>query len=307
MRPLLPIALLAALWLHPVLGAAPVPNQQCTFMRTALCALYNQAGGPRWRFPRGCGSTDAQCWCTANTDPCQWAQVTCGPSGATVCSDPDAFIVSTSLFSSPRAPICSPCLCSDLQLTGVGLVGRVPVLLGQSLGGIQYLGLNNNRNLTGDVTFLSGVTTLIELHLSQTGISGGLDAIIGANAALEEIDVTQCAFVGPFPASLASAPYLRSAELGFNNWTTPLDGLSFNQTSLTTLGVPSSYLSGSLPRLLPPSLVSLKLSENALTGVLPDYFRYMKSLVTLDLSYNQLGGDLDALRMCTNVADPSTW
>ncbi|THG20508.1 hypothetical protein TEA_025252 [Camellia sinensis var. sinensis] len=151
-----------------------------------------------------------------------------------------------------------------LKITDNQLVGSLPKSFA-NLSGLQSLDLSNN-NLTGLIPdAFGGMTSLTDLNLLRNQLEGGL------------------------PNSSTDLRHLRFLELSLNNLTEEIH--EFLQKELY---LAYNQLNGSLPETFGqqlPSLVSLDLSGNQITGSLPDLSVFL-SLQSLLLGNNQLNGTI---------------
>ncbi|URE36687.1 LRR receptor-like serine threonine-protein kinase [Musa troglodytarum] len=159
----------------------------------------------------------------------------------------------------------------ELELSSNSFSGRLPVEL-YNCSNLLKLSLDDN-SLNGSLSLEVGkLASLNVLNLAHNQFSGAIPASMGRLSKLYELRVSQNLFSGSIPVELGQLQELQSA----------LD-LSFND------------LSGGIPLSLASlmKLEDLNLSHNSLTGEVPRQIGEMSSLVTLDLSRNDLQGQLD--------------
>ncbi|XP_024395550.1 uncharacterized protein [Physcomitrium patens] len=211
-------------------------------------------------------------------------------------------------------------LCARLTLVDLsrnGLQGPVPF---QSLGNLTLLNLREN-DLTGDfVTKLATFPKLQDLDLSFNRLTGSIPANIstlpltnqlslaynqlsgmipieiGGLAVLQRINLSTNLFTGILPETVGSLSALRELDASSNQLIGPLpDSLSTGVlTSLVVLNVSRNALGGRLPHLarLKNTLRVFDASYNNLSGPVPDDFVDYPSLLYLNVSHNNLRGDV---------------
>jgi hypothetical protein len=168
--------------------------------RAALVDLYNSTGGSGW--------WDTVGWLGEPGTECSWTGITCDDSGTQVIG---------------------------LSLLFANLTGTLP----DSLNGLTHLTslqINDNRNLTGSVPSLAGMSQLQSIDLSRNAFTGDLPSLAGLTA-LQFAIFSDNQFSGSMP---------------------PFDGLA----SLQWFAASTNQLSGAIP-----SLAGL----GALTGFYVDY------------------------------------
>ncbi|GMJ15676.1 hypothetical protein like AT2G26730 [Hibiscus trionum] len=134
----------------------------------------------------------------------------------------------------------------SLRLPGVALIGSIPLNTIGRLSQLRVLSLRANR-LSGEIPAdFSNLTRLHSLYLQGNE------------------------FTGPFPLSVTGLTRLTRLDLSSNNFTglIPLD--VNNLTSLTRLFLQNNKFSGSLPSIDSDGLTDFNVSNNNLTGSIPD-------------------------------------
>ena len=146
-----------------------------------------------------------------------------------------------------------------LQLSGLGLVGQLPVDLG-------------------------ALTHLQVLNLSRNGISGPLPAAIGRLTHLGELNLAQNALTGHLPVELGQLGNLRRLNLWSNALTGPLPAEITQLSRLEELDLSNNELSGPIPVGLGriESLDFVSLAGNKFGGCIPSALAH-KQLERSDL------------------------
>ncbi|KAG5569220.1 hypothetical protein H5410_058986 [Solanum commersonii] len=238
-----------------------------------------------------------------------------------------------------------------VSLPGVNISSSIPVNISSS--SLRYVDLGNT-NLRGVITesfflqpelenlklggndLLKGVlpkihpsNTLLELDISNTGISGELPDSIGTFSSLNRLNLDGCQFSGSIPDSIGNLTQIRYLDLSNNHFTGHIPSTISKLKQLTYLDISSNSFSGEIPDIFsnlqelhslflrnnsfigsfPSTIVSLThlqyldLSSNSLSGPLPNNFSMLQKLTQLDLSNNQLSGSLlQSLSNLTNLS-----
>ncbi|URD84982.1 LRR receptor-like serine threonine-protein kinase [Musa troglodytarum] len=202
-----------------------------------------------------------------------------------------------------------------LDLSSNKLVGGVPDSL-CNLQMLESLHLSHN-NLSGQIPHcLKSCTELATLDLGHNNFIGNIPTWIGESLLyLKTLSLRSNAFTGSIP-QLSSLPSLRILDLSNNNLSEDMwlfikgSELEYTTRQLsmdTLIDLSNNYLSGNIPEELGNlhGLRSLNLSKNYLIGQIPWSIGRMKQLEVLDLSRNNLSGaipsDLAALNFLNHL------
>ncbi|XP_061373026.1 receptor-like kinase TMK4 [Gastrolobium bilobum] len=136
---------------------------------------------------------------------------------------------------------------------------------------------------------------VITISISSLSLAGTLPSDLNSLSQLTSLSLQDNALSGPIP-SLANLSALETAFLGRNNFTSVPAGAFAGLTSLRRLSL------GNNPNLVPwtipseltqsPNLNNLELGTASIAGDLPDFFDKLPSLQSVRLSYNNLTGGL---------------
>ena len=142
-----------------------------------------------------------------------------------------------------------------------------------------------------------GVTTddngrVIELDLSENGLSGTIPPELGSLTKLQWLDLYSNQLSGFIPSELGKLTNLELLSLGDNRLSGGIPPELGNITKLTQLALWVNQLSGSIPSELGrlTNLELLSLSHNQLSGSIPSELGKLSKLEWLALSYNELSG-----------------
>ncbi|CAO2208966.1 unnamed protein product [Urochloa humidicola] len=184
------------------------------------------------------------------------------------------------------------------------IAGSLPPEL-SNLAKLESVTIHAN-NLTGSIPAeFSSIANLYLLNLSQNKLSGNIPPEFGQLKNLQYLDISANKMSGSIPQELGSCTKLVSLRINDNNLSGHLP------TTIGSLGglqmlldVSNNKLTGKLPAEL-RNLVMLEvlnLSHNQFSGNIPSSIGSMVSLLTLDVSYNDLEGRLPTGRLFQNAS-----
>ncbi|OAP11970.1 hypothetical protein AXX17_AT1G30090 [Arabidopsis thaliana] len=148
--------------------------------------------------------------------------------------------------------------------------GTIPKELG-NLVNLQGLGLSSNQLVGGLPKTLAKLTKLTNLHLSDNRLNGSIPEFIGKLPKLQRLELYASGLRGPIPDSIFH-----------------LENLIDVRISDTVAGL------GHVPQITSKSLKYLVLRNINLSGPIPTSIWDLPSLMTLDLSFNRLTGEIPA-------------
>ena len=131
---------------------------------------------------------------------------------------------------------------------------------------------------------------LIELSLSNMGLSGEIPSISGMNR-LEDLDLSNNFLQGPMPSSIGVSSALKVLNISNNQITKFPDGF-ITMPNLTTFLANDNIISDSIPPTIvnAPNLNSLYLNNNNIFGNIPPELSNNLELVNVDFSNNSISG-----------------
>ncbi|XP_024376899.1 protein STRUBBELIG-RECEPTOR FAMILY 8 isoform X1 [Physcomitrium patens] len=153
----------------------------------------------------------------------------------------------------------------------------------------------SNMGLNGKVEgwVLQKFQHLSVLDLSHNNLASGIPEMFPPK--LTELDLSYNQLTGSFPYLIINIPTLTSIKLNNNKLSGTLDGQVFSKlTNLITLDISNNAITGPIPEGMGDmvSLRFLNMQNNKLTGPIPDTLANIPSLETLDVSNNALTGFL---------------
>lgn len=214
-------------------------------------------------------------WNSTDISPCSWHGVTC--RGDRVVS---------------------------LSIPNRKLVGSLPAALG-NLTELRHVNLRNNKFFGSLPPYLFHARELKILVLSGNSLSGPIPHEIGNLKNLQNLDFSQNLFNGSIPLSLVQCNRLKNLSLGQNSLTGPLkDDFGTRLIALQRVDLSLNRLSGSIPSTM-GNLSSLKgtlnLSHNFFNGTIPASLGSLPETVYIDLSYNNLSGNIPQVATLLNI------
>jgi Leucine-rich repeat (LRR) protein len=177
-----------------------------------------------------------------------------------------------------------------MDLSQNTMIGGIPEAIGR-IPKLQYLKLSLNKFSNELPSSFVQLQDLYFLDLSGNAFTGSFPemTVVG----MQHFDISQNLFEGSFPPFLTQAPSLQTISLGENSFQGPLP-LEFRSTTIETFQVGVNQFSGPIP----PSygtwtnLRALDLSSNDLDGQLPATILAMSSIHTALVGSNYLSGPL---------------
>ncbi|CAL2241662.1 unnamed protein product [Prunus armeniaca] len=189
---------------------------------------------------------------------------------------------------------------SNLTLEGCDLSSPVLSTLSyiNSSKSLASVDLSSNHLSTSSIfVWLSNYnTSLVHLDLSSNQLAGSIPDVFGNMSSLAHLDLSNNQLEGEVPHSFAGLCSLQSLGLSSNflsgqlsNWFWSLcRNVTFMNLARNQIGGSISFLCLSAAMFLD----FLDLSNNNVSGHVPDCLTYLKNLVMLDLSYNALSGNI---------------
>ncbi|XP_022769820.1 DNA damage-repair/toleration protein DRT100-like [Durio zibethinus] len=178
----------------------------------------------------------------------------------------------------------------DPRAGAPGLTGRIDPAIGK-LSALAEISIVPGRIFGLLPQSISQLKDLRFLAISRNFISGDIPATLGQLRSLKTLDLSYNQLTGEIPRSIGTLPELTNVILCRNHLSGSVP--PFLSQVLTRLDLKHNALTGSLaPDSLPPSLQSLSLSWNQLTGPVDRLLSRLDQLNYLDLSLNQFTGPI---------------
>ncbi|KAG5626206.1 hypothetical protein H5410_011424 [Solanum commersonii] len=252
-------------------------------------------------------------------DCCQWEGVTCNSAGQVIGLDlsAESFSGSINLLANLKflsivrldgnnlsAPIpeffAELTNLTVLSLSSCNLIGEAPQKIFQ-VPTLQTIDLSVNEMLGGSLPEFPSKGSLQNLALSYTKFSGSLPESIGNLSKLSRVELRACNFTGPIPSSMENLTQLVLLDFNLNSFTGsfPSFKLSKNLTDIYSARNRLTGISSDWEGF--ENLKYLDLSNNSISGLIPESLFYLPSLSALFLSNNMFSGQITELQ---NVISP---
>ncbi|XP_043714267.1 probable LRR receptor-like serine/threonine-protein kinase At4g37250 [Telopea speciosissima] len=194
-----------------------------------------------------------------------------------------------SVLSDPLSVLASwnyddvtPCSWNGVMCTGIGTAGAGDLLR------VISLALPNSQLLGSVPTELGMIEHLRHLDLSNNSLNGTLPASLFNASELQSLALSNNVISGSLPESVAGLKSLEFLNLSGNALAGKIPDNLHTLANLTVLSLSSNYFSGSVPSGF-QALEVLDLSSNLVNGSLPQNFGGDK-VWYFNLSYNRLSG-----------------
>ncbi|XP_065621703.1 MDIS1-interacting receptor like kinase 2-like isoform X1 [Quercus suber] len=194
-----------------------------------------------------------------------------------------------------------------LHLGNTGLRGSIPQQIG-TLSKLTYLSLSRN-NLTGHFPlFLTNLTQLENLNIYQNLISGPIPEELGNLKNLQVLDLSYNKLTGSIPSTLGLLTNLWVLDLSSNMITGSIPDKLGDLKNLQVLILGNNNLTGLIASALRiftdlHNMTALYLDSNQFNGSIPLEIGNMKSLTDLNLSNNNILGEIPStIRHFTNLS-----
>lgn len=188
---------------------------------------------------------------------------------------------------------------TTLNLSSNSLTGSLP----SSVGRCSVVDLSGNK-FSNDISVLQNWSPSLEVvDLSSNKLSGSLSNLPSQFSGLITLRISNNALVGGLPHDWAAFSQLSSVDLSVNSLDGPIPSSLLSAVGLVNLNLSRNQIAGEIPwpashasELLSlsslPTMESLDLSDNLLTGGLTSAIGNLGRLTLLNLANNSLSGQL---------------
>ncbi|KAG2684981.1 hypothetical protein I3760_10G102800 [Carya illinoinensis] len=195
---------------------------------------------------------------------------------------------------------------SSLQLLELGfntLSGALPTYIFNQLPNLQYLSVSHNQ-FSGELPEIGNLTMLRVLYLNHNNFEGSIPSEIGKLQNLEVFSNANNGFVGLIPFKIFNISTIQKISMATNEFSghLPLD-MGLFLPKLKQLGLSENKLSGRIPNSISNAsqLNLLDLSRNSVSGIIPKALDNLRLLQRLNLEINNLTmGNLIVLSLSLN-------
>ncbi|XP_074336030.1 receptor-like protein EIX2 [Apium graveolens] len=194
---------------------------------------------------------------------------------------------------------------SYLDLSSIELSSRVPKFIA-SFTSLTYLDLSHNYLFGAIPDEFGNLTKLHHLGLSNNNLQGNIPNSISVMTGMTHLNLSANSFEGVLPSSFQNLSRLQIVDFSYNNLSGTFQDVLYllPEASLQKLWISDNQLTGSLPDITRFSFLDqLKVRSNLLNGYLPKKFEHKSVLRLLDLSNNHLQGSLPNFTNFTFLED----
>jgi len=184
---------------------------------------------------------------------------------------------------------------AELFLYNTNLSGRIPSSVG-NLSKLVILDLHHS-NLEGQIpTSIGKLKSIFALNLSMNRLDGPIPIEILKLPLLSfYLDLSYNSLSGPLPSEVGSLGNLNSLVLSGNQLSGQIPESIGECIVLQELRLDNNLFSGGIPQYLNKGLSTLNLSMNELSGIIPDAIGNIHGLQQLCLAHNNLLGPIPAI------------
>ncbi|KAK7282393.1 hypothetical protein RIF29_11115 [Crotalaria pallida] len=170
----------------------------------------------------------------------------------------------------------------------------VPWILSRGCHALTELHLQGNELLLEGVTDFSGCTNLRHLDLSHNNVTAPIP-FLGDCASLHHFDISSNKFSGDVAKTLSNCHELTHVNVSSNGFISPVPTLP-SGAAIRVLYLGGNQFYGELPAKfvsdLCPTIEELSLSQNNISGYVPEAFINCSLLWSLDISKNEFRGEV---------------
>nr|DAD27622.1 TPA_asm: hypothetical protein HUJ06_029090 [Nelumbo nucifera] len=219
------------------------------------------------------------------------------PSDVGSCSSLKRLILKHNHLTGPLPDFVQNSNLSFMDISGNNINGTIPSSLG-NCSNLETINLSMN-NLTGPIPQQIGnLVNLKLLNLSHNNLLGPLPPEISNCYKLLKLDLGFNSINGPIPLTIRNLTRLSNLILRENLFSEGIPDFFSAFSSLLELQLGGNILGGEIPPsigLLQDLDIALNLSGNGLTGEIPSGMGTLRKLIRLDISWNNLTGNLSEL------------
>ncbi|KAK4857820.1 hypothetical protein QYF36_006810 [Acer negundo] len=181
-----------------------------------------------------------------------------------------------------------------ISVTATGISGEIPKEWG-NFANLTYLSLEANQ-LSGSIPEeLGNLVSLTELALSSNQFVGSLPKTLANLANLTDFRISDNSFNGTVPEFIGRWTKLKRLEMYSSGLEGPISPTIFALGNLTDLRITDMIgPKFDFPKLINKNMEQLVLRNLNMSGSIPTYIWDMGELKTLDLTFNELKGEINS-------------
>ncbi|CAJ2646903.1 unnamed protein product [Trifolium pratense] len=186
--------------------------------------------------------------------------------------------------------------CTKLQIISIdrnNFGGNLPNFIGNISTQLSQLYLGGNQIFGKIPAELGNLIRLIVLGLDNSHFEGVIPTTFGKFERMQKLLLHGNKLSGDIPSSIGNLSQLYLLRTRDNRLEGNIPLSLINCQKLQTLDLSQNFLRGTIPiEVFSLSTLSLNLSKNSLSGILPREVGKLKSIIKLDVSENHLSGDI---------------
>ncbi|CAL5353123.1 unnamed protein product [Camellia sinensis] len=190
-----------------------------------------------------------------------------------------------------------------LELRGNHLIGEIPSTIG-NITQLLLLGLSNN-SLEGNIpSSLKNCIYLQALHLYQNKLNGTIPkCLMNLSSLSRGLDISHNSLTGLLPAEVENLKELVILNVSYNKLSKEIPSTLGGCLALVQLSMQHNLFHGIIPSMSQlRGLQYLDLSNNNISGQIPQYMVNLSSLLNLNLSFNNLEGEVPTNGIFSNAS-----
>ncbi|VAI10857.1 unnamed protein product [Triticum turgidum subsp. durum] len=192
-----------------------------------------------------------------------------------------------------------------LALDGNNLNGKLPSSIGNLSNSLDYLWLSSNK-ISGPIPpEIGNLKSLSGLYMGHNLLTGNIPSTIGKLYKLVDLSFAQNRLSGQIPDTVGNLVQLSMLELDHNSFSGRIPASIARCTQLTILNLAHNSLDGHIPSkilTIPTLSKELDLSNNYLSGGMPDEVGSLLHLKKINMSNNRLTGNIPStLGQCVDL------
>ncbi|VVA92986.1 unnamed protein product [Arabis nemorensis] len=184
---------------------------------------------------------------------------------------------------------------TSISLCANNLSGSLPIWL-QDFKNLTFLGLEANQ-FSGQIPDeLGKLTNLESLHLTSNQFTGSLPTTLARLVNLKDFRISDNNFTGIIPGYIGNWSGLRRLHLYASGLKGPIPNAVAQLENLTKLSIGDTTGINSFPILSSKAIKTMILRNVGLSGPIPPYIWDIADLKILDLSFNNLTGEVNGIQ-----------
>ncbi|KEH23108.1 LRR receptor-like kinase [Medicago truncatula] len=183
--------------------------------------------------------------------------------------------------------LCHLSFLNALDMSDNQLSGEIPYNLTRDGNDLTHLRFSNN-NLHGLIPPMLSMFPLQSLLLDGNSLSGNIPSNFFKSYVIQHVDLSNNNLTGKIPSQMSNCTNLIELSMSNNHFEGSIPSELAGLGSISYLDLSQNNLTGCVPSFVSNFTSSIHLSNNKLRCLSKNMFRERSSLVTLDLSNNEI-------------------